>query len=143
MGTILFQSLLPKFMGRKMEPSIVDLVSTFNKFKKIGDRGEQPEPLNLFKKSGSTIGSEMNRVMNNKEFKMGESPSFGGHCSARCLAKMAACMASKGQMPNDAGCKIMSEETWEKMHANPSKKKDALMGLIETNFTQGGVCMMG
>ncbi len=92
--------------------------------------------------SGFSAVTRLLEAFNGKSVRMGESPSFSGHCSARGLAKIAACMASKGQMvsPDGDGPRVMSEEAWEKMHAETKREKTAGLGLMKTTFSQGGVC---
>ena len=95
-----------------------------------------------------------------KQFKMGESPSFGTLASARGLAKLAAAMANRGEVGRLSSCLIliiicrnsqqvpegaaslMSAKTWDLMHDNPIKRLDAAM-FVETNFSQGGVHFYG
>jgi len=72
---------------------------------------------------------------NSKVCRVGESPSTNGHCTARGMAKLAAAMANKGKLMNQ---RIISEDTWEALHANP---KPAQMGFMPSSFTQGGINM--
>jgi len=62
-----------------------------------------------------------------------ESPSVNGYCSGRGLAKLAGAMANKGKL---GGVEVLSEKAWEALHANP---KPAKIGLLPSNFTEGGV----
>lgn len=63
----------------------------------------------------------------------GETPSANATCSARGLAKIAAAMAAGGRWGEH---QILSDDAWAALHANPVRKE---MGLIVTEFTQGGV----
>ena len=64
-----------------------------------------------------------------------EAHSLQTNCSARALAKFAAFMANKGSLN---GKQMISEETWNKLHDNPTKLW--LNGdQMDTSFTTGGV----
>jgi len=64
----------------------------------------------------------------------GEIPSNGFACSARALAKIAAFMANGGTL---GGTKMISEESWEKAHSNPT---DDWLGkdMMKATITKGG-----
>ncbi len=67
----------------------------------------------------------------------GEIPSGNGGCSARGLARIAACLAGDGAID---GVRIMSAETHKKMHDCVVTRKDVgIFGMI-TDFSQGGIC---
>jgi hypothetical protein len=66
---------------------------------------------------------------------MGESISAGCQGNARGLAMLAAAMANKGTWN---GIKLMSEETWNKMHSEPNEEIDAIWGTT-TFYTKGGL----
>ena len=107
--------------------------------------------------------SRIKEVINSREFRLGESPSFGTAASARGMAKLAAAMANRGevgrlsvsmliqvliyicrnckQMPEGRGA-FISAKTWDLMHENPVKRLDAAM-FVETNFSQGGIHFYG
>ncbi len=157
-----FQSLVPKALGRKIEPSIFDFIALLSKFRpyKLLERSKyvtrrasfvivhnsppvtQPAPLDAFSSAGYWDTDNMLAIMNGREIRMGETPSINAHCSARGLAKLAGAMASKGRVPGSRR-RLMSEDTWEKMHAKPVAKPDALIVYTTTNFTQGGVNLFG
>lgn len=63
----------------------------------------------------------------------GETPSANATCSARGLAKIAATMAGRGRWGET---QILSDDAWTALHAKPVRKE---MGLMTTDFTQGGV----
>ena len=54
--------------------------------------------------------------------------------SARGLSKLAVIMANKGHF---RGKRLLSEETWIKMHSSP--KKQMMLPYMMSNFTTGGV----
>ena len=70
-------------------------------------------------------------VFNEKETRVGETPSANCHGTARGLAKLAAIMANKGQaIPDeskdeDENVRLMTEETWRKMHDGEKVAVDA------------------
>lgn len=70
---------------------------------------------------------------NKPDVARGETPSANATCSARALAKIAAAMAARGKW---GGHRILAEDAWAALHAKPVRKE---MGLITTEFTQGGV----
>ena len=72
---------------------------------------------------------------NTEEWRRGEILSANVSASARGLAKLGAYMANKGTA---LGKTIMSEESWDKFHANVNTKYDFLISM-ETAFTDGGV----
>jgi len=86
--------------------------------------------------------SDFHGFMTKQEMRMSEAMSFNAHASARGMAMMAGMLAEKGAPPEDSKCKrLISEETYNKMHGKPKKAKDAeLFGMV-TNFTQGGVAV--
>ena len=59
------------------------------------------------------------------------------HASARALAKLAAYMANKGTFK---GKQLLSEEAWNKMHAEPTFSAHFLQN-HRSFFTKGGVCI--
>lgn len=73
------------------------------------------------------------RFFNEPAIARGETPSANATCSARGLAKIAAMMAARGTWGERP---ILAEDAWTALHANPVRKE---MGLITTEFTQGGV----
>ena len=66
----------------------------------------------------------------------GETPSAGGACSARGLAKLGACMVNGGEMD---GVRIISPKGCQRMQADATTQRDMGILGIQTNFTQGGV----
>ena len=142
---VLWQSILPKSWGRKIEPSLGDLCTLFknmhsaNKKEKQENDGsvrskEKPPP--LFE--GMTERN-MLTLFGSKESRTGEVPSILAYCSARGMAKLAACMAGKGKFGD---VRIMSEETVEKFQDKPKQAKMYKM-TANTIFTQGGVNKFG
>ena len=65
----------------------------------------------------------------------GETPSAYSFASARALARLAAAMANKGSFE---GTKILSEQGWNDLHANPKLIVNET-GAERTNLTQGGL----
>lgn len=75
-------------------------------------------------------------MLNSDEFRRAELPSFNIQASAKGMAKLAAFMANKGQFQ---GQTLISQDTWDKMHAEPKIENDVVFGALRTEFTQGGV----
>lgn len=63
---------------------------------------------------------------------LGENPSVSTVASARSLAKLGAFMAGKGKCGEQ---EFISEETWEKMHSEPTLSVD---DIGHSQFTKGG-----
>lgn len=107
--------------------------------------GELMKILNIFRK---LVGSAKPVFKQYKDFDMkllgpmynidvmrrGETPSANGNCSARGLAKLAAVMANQGTL---GGLTLLSKKAWQALHSEATK--ECLFGLLDTNFTQGGV----
>ena len=129
------RSFRPKCLGRKVEPSIIDMLKRlrFVGSLKNQNSGKYVPPLENLRGSGEAkllLSSYLFSCM-----KTGELPSVNGQCSARGLARIAAMMANKGILN---GTRILSEETWEILHRNRESK---LMypSNGSSNFTEGGV----
>ena len=60
------------------------------------------------------------------EIRIGEIPSANFHGNARGLAKLASILANKGKGPD--GRQLLSNETWEKMHAKATLALDMNLG---------------
>ena len=67
--------------------------------------------------------------------KTGQIPSANGQCSARGIARVAAMLANRGELN---GVRVLSEEAWDEMHAEPVDAEMHPTGDL-TSFTQGGV----
>jgi hypothetical protein len=72
---------------------------------------------------------------------MGEIPSRGCYASARGLAKLSSIMANKGFYP-DKNKKILSDETWNDYHSDPTTREEPLFNNKST-YTKGGAHMFG
>ncbi|TRY75151.1 hypothetical protein TCAL_08532 [Tigriopus californicus] len=66
----------------------------------------------------------------------GETPSANGSCSARGMAKLAACIVNGGQLE---GVRILSQEACDQMHANFQERPDWSLFGTRTSFSQGGL----
>ena len=72
---------------------------------------------------------------NEVEVRKGEMPSANCHGSARGMAELAAAMANKGkrisngdgEVDDDKTTRLMSEDTWNKMHGADKVAVDAFM----------------
>ena len=127
-GYQLLQSFIPKFLGRRIELNIFQLllkiIRLIPALKDANITGTKPP----------FVGMKKIEFFNERTVAMGETPSANANCSARGLAKIAAMMSFRGKWE---GKEYLSEDAWDAMHANPLKAK--MGGLLSTDFTQGGV----
>ena len=138
---ILRQSFRPKFFGRGIEQNVVDFVKIGMKAKEQAKKVEGRPP--LIEKSSEIGMNNIDKFINQEVIRRGEMPSANVHASARglplflaflalndwfCsgLAKMAAIMAHRGELNGE---RIMTEETWLKMH---DKEKRAYDGALSS-----------
>eukprot|EP00092_Neocalanus_flemingeri_P035097 GFUD01038195.1.p1 GENE.GFUD01038195.1~~GFUD01038195.1.p1 ORF type:complete len:419 (+),score=109.73 GFUD01038195.1:184-1440(+) len=120
------QSLIPKFLGRSIDPNIAQLAVLLNTFRKFMNAGkDKPPAIEGLDVSG--------KLWNTPEIRRGESPSANGNCSARGLAKVASTMANGGTLQ---GKTILSPAAWKAMHAEPT---DGILVSNNIKFTQGGI----
>ena len=119
---VMFQSLLPQLFGRGIEPNIIDFIKLSQKGKKMGQKvSHRP----VFMKGIPKSLANVTEVVNKPFMRRSELPSANFHSSARSLAKIAAIMANYGEgMDND---RLMTHETWLKMHAEEKRAFDAAM----------------
>ena len=124
---LLLQSLKPRFLGRKIKHSFLQILGRLLRIipsMRHGTTRGAPAPYKGMKGIG---------FFNERVVAMGETPSAAANCSARGLAKIAAMMAAGGKW---AERQFLSETAWKSMHDRPVA---ADMGFSATNFTQGGV----
>ncbi len=125
----LLQSLKPKFLKRRMERNIFQILSLIVRMipavRKRTTAGA-PQPIK---------GMRRMDFFNDPAFAMGETPSANANCSARGLAKIAAMMSAGGRWD---GREYLTREAWQAMHDAPI---EADMGFGATTFTQGGVAL--
>lgn len=122
-----WDSLRPKFLGRRMELNFFQLVAKFIRLvPMMRDRttGGTPAPLK---------GMHGIQFFNEPALAMGETPSANTHSNARSLAKIAAMMSSGGKFGDQ---EFLNEAGWTALHSEPVK---AAMGMGRTIFTQGGI----
>ncbi|MEH6636568.1 MAG: serine hydrolase [Halioglobus sp.] len=127
-GYQLIQSLIPRFLGRRIVPNIFQLLGRFIKIIPTMMKSRKTGATPPFK------GMTNMEFFNEPQFAMGETPSANASCSARGLAKIAAMMSGGGKW---GGNQYLTEQAWSAMHANPIKAK--MGGILTTRFTQGGV----
>ncbi len=123
----IIESLKPRFLGRKIERNMWQLMSLV--FGAVRSMRDASRP------AGSAFAGQTTVIdaFNSREVAMGETPSANTHASARGFARLAAMMADKGSFD---GKEFIGEEAWEALHADAT---EADMGFITTRFTQGGV----
>ena len=110
------------------------MMKNMNRAPEGGDQKDKPTPFDPFVKGDPDAGS-LHLVMDKDRARMGEIPSVNGNCSARGLAKIAACMANGGKLGN---IRIMSDSGVEAMQDKGLDKMMFGQDMI-TRFTQGGV----
>jgi CubicO group peptidase (beta-lactamase class C family) len=123
------QSLKPKFLRRKMEHNIFQILA------KVIRLIPGLRNTTVLKAPAPFKGMKEIAFFNDTRVVMGETPSANTNASARGLAKVAAMMASGGQW---GGREYLTEDAWKAMHAEPV---EADMSFVSTNFTQGGVAL--
>jgi CubicO group peptidase (beta-lactamase class C family) len=128
-GYQIWQTLLPRFLGRRVLHNVFQLVARICKIIPAfikGGRNSWPPP----------AFSEMTGLdyFNAHDFGKGETSSANATCSARGLARVGAMMSAGGKLD---GREFLSERAWRALHAKPI---ESMMGAImPTRFTQGGV----
>jgi len=125
----LLESLKPKFMHRRIELNIFQLLGKLIRLVPLVRNTTvwgAPPPFSGMKKIA---------FFNEPAVAMGETPSANANCSARGLAKIAAMLAAGGKW---GGKEYLTESAWKAMHDAPLK---ADMGFASTTFTQGGVAL--
>jgi CubicO group peptidase (beta-lactamase class C family) len=125
----LLESLKPKFLGRRMELNIFQILA------KIIRLMAGVWNTTLWGAPPPFKGMDTIAFVNEPAIAMGETPSANANCSARGLAKIAAMLAAGGKW---AGAEYITDNAWQAMHAAPVR---ADMGLVPTTFTQGGVAL--
>ena len=129
LGYQFLQSLLPRFMGRRVFHNAFQLLARIGKmipgFIK-GGRKSKPPP--AFR--------EMTGLdyFNAHDFGKGETSSANATCSARGLARLGAMMSAGGRFD---GREVLSTSAWQALHAQPVEA--SMGGVMPTRFTQGGV----
>lgn len=123
------QSLIPKFLKRKMEKNIFQILALILRLipaMRNSTMRTRQIPVQGMESMGIAF-------FNDPAFSRGETPSANAKCSARGLAKIAAMMSSGGSW---GGTEYVSEAGWDALHGEPVK---ADMAFMTTTFTQGGV----
>ena len=120
---------MPKSLGRGIEPSFMDFVNLVKKGKKMAQKVEnRPAFMEGIPKVLITRAAE---VVNEPFLRKSELPSANFHSSAKSLAKLAAMMANFGE-GLEGNQRLMTHETWLKMHANEKRAFDAAMHGIKS-----------
>ena len=133
-------SLMPQILGRKVHHSIFAILGRGLKIisaRRNNPGIKRPAP---FARLQSTEGikeplAALCEVFNDPLIEMGETPSANAHCSARGLAKIASALSRNGV---SEGTQILSAQACQALHEAPI---DRSLGLMDTQFTQGGVAL--
>ena len=126
-GFQFIQSLIPKFMGRRMEHNIFQILVKLLKLMRGMSKGTARGAPPFYK------GMKEIAFFNDPSVAMGETPSANTNSNARSLAKIAAMMSMGGKWQDQA---YMTDDAWQNLHGDPVKRS---MGFMTTIFTQGGV----
>ena len=123
------QSLIPKFLKRKMELNIFQILAKILRL--------LPAVRNTTVRKAPPPYKGMKRIafFSEPAVAMGETPSANTNSNARGLAKIAAMMAGGGKWE---GREYLTEAAWKAVHAEPLAGD---MGFVNTRFTQGGVAL--
>jgi len=123
---VFVQSLIPKALGRAIDPNIFDLMKLMAIFKQFSK--------DMAKRAPAFEGLDSsNEQCNDDDVRRGEIPSANGNCSARGLALVAAAMAHGGSFN---GFTVLSPTGWKALHDAPT---DGMLLVRNVRFTQGGV----
>ena len=124
------ESLKPKFLGRRIEHNIFQLIAKIVSLIPVLRGGSRPKPPAPFK------GMRKVEFFNEPVIAMGETPSANTHSTARGLAKIAAMMAAQGKWD---GKDYLTDAAWAALHKDPVTAD--MGGIMTTSFTQGGVAL--
>ena len=130
LGFVLKESLKPKFLGRRIEHNIFQLLGRFIRLLPMV-RNVSANAVPPFK------GMKDVGIFNDPMVAKGETPSANTHATARGLAKVASMMAMRGRSNEQ---QVMAENTWVALHDAPQKSP---MLIMNTVFAQGGVAAFG
>ena len=130
MGQVAKHTLLPYFLGSQVHISIFDLYRLNNLVKSTRDRIGSQKPVYVNVPKEPYLGYKM---MEEDEIRKGELPSANFIGNAKGLGKLASVMANKGKTSNGED-RIISEETWDKMHGNAVWSQDAVLGWFNKHF---------
>ncbi len=126
-GFQFLQSLIPKFLGRRIEHNIFQILGRILRILpgiRHATTRSAPPPY---------VGMKTVEFFNEPSVALGETPSAAANCTARGLAKLAALICAKGTWK---GTQILSASGLEAIHANP---QFADMSIMKTVFSEGGV----
>ena len=127
-GKMLRESFKPA-SSRAIDLGFLELMKVMNMFRKLVGAAKP-----IFKQYKDHNMKKFGPLYNIDEMRRGETSSANGNCSARGLAKLGAAMACQGTL---GGVTVLSNKAWQALHAEPTAV--TMMGLLPTNFTQGGV----
>ena len=122
------ESLKPA-SSRGIDLGFLELMKTLNMFRKLV--GSIKPTFKQYKDYDMKL---LGPLYNIDVLRRGETSSANGNCSARGLAKLGAVMANQGTL---GGLTLLSNKAWQALHSEATK--ECLFGLLDTNFTQGGV----
>merc|ERR1712087_271868 len=122
------ESLKPA-SSRAISLGFLELMKTLNMFRKM--LGSIKPTFNQYKDFDMRM---LGPVYNIDIVRRGETSSANGNCSARGLAKLGAVMANQGTL---AGLTLLSNKAWQALHSEATHA--TIFGVMNTNFTQGGI----
>merc|ERR1712087_586092 len=122
------ESLKPA-SSRAISLGFLELMKTLNMFRKLVGSIKP-----TFKQYKDFDMRMLGPVYNIDIVRRGETSSANGNCSARGLAKLGAVMANQGTL---AGLTLLSNKAWQALHSEATHA--TIFGVMNTNFTQGGI----
>ena len=122
------ESLKPA-SSRGISLGFLELMKTLNMFRKL--LGSIKPTFKQYKDYDMRL---LGPLYNIDIVRRGETSSANGNCSARGLAKLAAVMANQGTLGE---LTLLTNKAWQALHSEATQA--TIFGLMETNFTQGGV----
>jgi CubicO group peptidase (beta-lactamase class C family) len=126
-GFQFIQSLLPRFLGRRIEHNIFQIIARILRILpgiRYATVRNAPPPY---------VGMKKIAFFNERTVAMGETPSAAANCTARGLAKLAALIAAGGRW---GVSEFIPPSAVEAIHTDP---RFADMSIMKTTFSQGGV----
>jgi len=127
-GMMIRESLKPA-STRAINIGFLELLKIMNLFRKMVGSAKP-----VFKQYKDHNMKKFGPLYNLEDMRRGETSSANGNCSARGLAKLGAAMACQGTLGEVT---VLSNKAWQALHAEP--EAFTIMGVLPTNFTQGGV----
>ena len=129
MGWVFFNSIIPYFMGSKIDLNIFDLYKRKRMFE---DNMKKLGPQQSLIKSSEKEPYLRHTIYENEVVRKGEIPSSNCYGNARGLAKLAALMSRNiddATIDDNKKERLLSKNAWQEMHGNANWGLDAYLGM--------------